>query len=136
VVFLLIYGFWNYELVVACSSCMRKFLIKKALLSIPLANILFPMVWVSYLGKFIAAGAKGHSDPAVAEAHRVTREELVANAQNVVSLRKAPRKEVVILVAILLVCAAIWAVGHILKSMEPEPPSKLKMILQQPVEKK
>jgi hypothetical protein len=110
VVSLVVYLAWNAERTVACPSCLRWLLFKKALLAIPLANLFFPFVWLLYLGPLAGTAWEGHSNPEVAEAHRVTREELVARASTVVSLHKASRKEWVLLALVLLACVAFWAV--------------------------
>ena len=127
IVFLLLYIVWNYERLIACPSCTRKALIKKRLLAIPLANVLFPLTGVIYLGYFIAAGSKGHSDLAVADAHRMSRDELITHVPEFVSLRKPPRKEWIVLSIIVLLCAGVWVFGFMLS---PEPSLEGKTVSQ------
>src|SRR5262249_7462672 len=107
VVFLFVYIVWNYERIAACPACMRGFLVKRCLIAIPLTNILFPLFGLMYLFQFLATFGGGHSDAAVADAHRVNRADLMANRPEVLTVQRTPRKEWVILAIVLLLCASV-----------------------------
>jgi hypothetical protein len=86
VIFLLAAFFWDYDTVVACPSCMRKALTMRALMAIPLSNILFPIAAIFYLGQYIATFAPGHSDLLIAGQNRRRLEDRFVGVEHMVQL--------------------------------------------------
>ena len=68
--FLLAAYIWNYEVVIACPSCMRKAIAWRTLLAVFLSNLAFPLVAMVYLWQWCATFTHGHSNAWVAEANR------------------------------------------------------------------
>ena len=60
----------DFDYLIACPSCMRKAIAKRAFFSIFLANLLFPILAISYLCQFLATFTSGHSQLQVANTHR------------------------------------------------------------------
>src|SRR3954463_5668933 len=86
ILFLWVYVVWNTGRVTACPSCMRRTLLRRLLISIPLSNVLFPFSAVIYLSHLLATRSKGHSDSAMADAHRMNRDEQFALLQERIRL--------------------------------------------------
>jgi len=114
IIFLLFRVFWNTEKVVACPSCMRKTLWRRTLGAIPLANLCYPIVAFTHLIALVDISSPGHTDAAIAEAHRIR--------YRGSSLRPGkPRgKETVVLVIILVLCAVVWGGGYLYLKTRPE----------------
>lgn len=64
---------WKNETLLGCSGCVRSMILSRILYAIPATHLAFPLYGFIYLLKWVEAGAKGHNDPAVAHAHRMTR---------------------------------------------------------------
>jgi hypothetical protein len=120
VLFIGIYTAWNSERVVGCPACLRKVLFRKMLLAVPASKLVFPIVASFYLLDWTATLRKGHTDPAVAQAHQMNQEEHLDALQKAVNLRKPPRREFLLLGIILLVIAVFWGIASLLKQAEPE----------------
>jgi hypothetical protein len=105
---LLVYIGWSSGNVTACPSCMRRVLFRRLLVSIPLSNVLFPVAGAVYLGQILATFAQGHSEPAIANACRMGRDQRLALLQSKIHRRRTPRREWIILAAILALIAGFW----------------------------
>jgi hypothetical protein len=69
VVCLILYVVWNSETVIACPSCMRAAVIKRAFVATFLSNIMAPFLWVWHFVLIFCSGIQGHSNRQLALAH-------------------------------------------------------------------
>jgi hypothetical protein len=106
-----IYWVWNSERIVACPKCMRKALFQRTAAAVPLANVLFPVVWVVYLSQIFATCRRGHSSAEVAARYRATPSDLVEAELPTVDVRRHPRREQIVLGVLMvpIIGFVIWA---------------------------
>ncbi len=60
-VFLLAGAIWRVAFVRACPSCMRSFLLRRAVINIPLANLLWPFLMIWSAALYASTYREGHS---------------------------------------------------------------------------
>jgi hypothetical protein len=81
VIYLGVIIFWYSETLIGCSKCARSMVLSRIMQAIPASNILFPLSGFLMLLKWVEAGASGHTDSAIAVAHRMKRSDYLELAQ-------------------------------------------------------